>query len=232
MSDPDHLDTIRVLSDRLVAAQQPIRVLNAIAWDDSIRAESFASGCRREPVVDADHYRGRPLSFDSVETSRAFRELHDEIEKRLGPRDHDDPGRTRRTRRGHQPALASGSAAAHHGPDPWHPAREGRRLLPHRRPAFPAAGLRGPLRRRVVDGLLESSERHRPVARRSELREPARLRRGEQSGQYYIKSLICSRTPSTCKEKYSRRASSIPSSSADCAAAPPISPVAKGETPS
>ncbi len=87
MSASDYLDTIRVLSDRLVATQQPIRVLNAIAWDDSIRSEFFASGCRREPAVDVDYYRGRPLSFDSVETSRAFRELHDEIEKRLGPRD-------------------------------------------------------------------------------------------------------------------------------------------------
>jgi len=87
MSASEYLDTIRFLSDRLVAAQQPIRVLNAIAWDDSIRSEFFASGCRREPIVDADYYRGRPLSFDSVETSRSFRALHDEIEQRLGARD-------------------------------------------------------------------------------------------------------------------------------------------------
>lgn len=82
-----YLEIVRELSERLVAAQQPIRVLNAIAWDDSIRSEFFAAGCDREPIVDADYYRGRPLSFDPIETTRAFRQLHDDVEARLGESD-------------------------------------------------------------------------------------------------------------------------------------------------
>ena len=30
-------DTIKELSDRIVEAQRPIKVLNAINWDDSVR---------------------------------------------------------------------------------------------------------------------------------------------------------------------------------------------------
>ena len=33
----DYQRTIRTLSDRIVLAQAPIRVLDAVKWDDSIR---------------------------------------------------------------------------------------------------------------------------------------------------------------------------------------------------
>ena len=36
-SQDDYHDTIRALSGRLVEAQTPIRVLDAIKWDDGVR---------------------------------------------------------------------------------------------------------------------------------------------------------------------------------------------------
>ena len=37
----DYQRTIRTLSDRIVLAQTPIRVLDAVKWDDSIRQGFF-----------------------------------------------------------------------------------------------------------------------------------------------------------------------------------------------
>ncbi|MDX1513082.1 MAG: flavohemoglobin expression-modulating QEGLA motif protein [Gammaproteobacteria bacterium] len=76
--------TVRALSDRIVDAQRPIRILDAIKWDASVQEAFFASGCREQPPVDQDYYRDRPLSFDPVETRREFHEIDREITRRLG----------------------------------------------------------------------------------------------------------------------------------------------------
>ncbi len=86
-ADPGYLSAIRSLSDRLVLAQQPIRVLDAIAWDDSVREAFFAADCERQPPVDADYYRNRPLRFDTVSTRRAFDRLEKDAEIELGAED-------------------------------------------------------------------------------------------------------------------------------------------------
>jgi uncharacterized protein (TIGR02421 family) len=58
-------EMIRSLSDELVALQQPIRILDAVAWGDEIAAEFFASGARTQPRVDQSYYaEHRPLRFD------------------------------------------------------------------------------------------------------------------------------------------------------------------------
>ncbi len=46
------LDSARRLSDRLVQLQSPIRVLDAINWDRSIREEFFKHKGERLPQVD------------------------------------------------------------------------------------------------------------------------------------------------------------------------------------
>ncbi len=76
--------TIRELSDKLVEAQRPIRVLDAIKWDDAVQQAFFASGCRQQPPVDADYYAARPLGFDPEEKRREFQELQREVHRRLG----------------------------------------------------------------------------------------------------------------------------------------------------
>jgi uncharacterized protein (TIGR02421 family) len=87
LADGEYLEILRSLSERVVGAQQSIRVLNAVAWDDSIRSKFFAAGCEREPEVTADYYRGRPLAFDPSEAVEVFRQIEDDTEARLGSED-------------------------------------------------------------------------------------------------------------------------------------------------
>jgi hypothetical protein len=57
-------ETVRAISDAIVDAQGPVRILNAIKWDDQVRDAFFASGCREQPAVDAEWYARRDLGFD------------------------------------------------------------------------------------------------------------------------------------------------------------------------
>lgn len=75
---------IRSLSDRLVDAQAPIRVLDAIKWDDSVREEFFRKRCKSLPPVDADYYAQRPLSFDPAERLQLFQDIERDITRQLG----------------------------------------------------------------------------------------------------------------------------------------------------
>ncbi len=75
---------IRELSDRLVELQRPIRILDAIKWDDNVRAKFFASGCREQPEVDVAYYQERSLGFDPAVKQREFYELERLIQGRLG----------------------------------------------------------------------------------------------------------------------------------------------------
>ena len=42
--DDTYRETVRALSDRLVEAQRPIRILDSIKWDESIEQGFFAAG--------------------------------------------------------------------------------------------------------------------------------------------------------------------------------------------
>ncbi len=89
MANIDELDgysrTIRELSDRLVAAQRPIKVLRAINWDDQVKAEFFASGFSEQPKVDRDYYVAREIRLDPVSTSDELRGIEAEAMAKLGP---------------------------------------------------------------------------------------------------------------------------------------------------
>lgn len=76
--------TVRTLSDAIVAAQGPMRILNAIKWDDTVRDAFFASGCREQPAIDADWYADRPLGFDLDQTREHFQDIELQINGTLG----------------------------------------------------------------------------------------------------------------------------------------------------
>lgn len=76
--------TVRALSDRIVDAQRPIRVLDAVKWDDEIRARFFEQGCRCQPDVDGDYYRRRPLGFAIADKRDEFAILARDIAASLG----------------------------------------------------------------------------------------------------------------------------------------------------
>jgi uncharacterized protein (TIGR02421 family) len=87
-ADAEYRETIRALSDELVAAQRPIRILDAVKWDESVRAGFFAAGCRSQPAVDASYYARHPLPLEVGRTLGGFEDLERRIEARLGT---DDP---------------------------------------------------------------------------------------------------------------------------------------------
>jgi len=75
---------LRELSDRLVEAQRPIRILDAIKWDDSVRKAFFGADCQAPPPVDRDYYQSRPLDFDPFAKRQELHALERDIVRRLG----------------------------------------------------------------------------------------------------------------------------------------------------
>ncbi|MDD5275994.1 MAG: flavohemoglobin expression-modulating QEGLA motif protein [Methylovulum sp.] len=79
-----YLTEVKALSDRIVKAQQPIRVLDAVKWDDSIKSAFLNSGCKTLPAVDTDYYASRSLGFDPAEKKREFHEIERDLVRKLG----------------------------------------------------------------------------------------------------------------------------------------------------
>jgi uncharacterized protein (TIGR02421 family) len=75
---------IRSLSDRLVEAQRPIRILDAIKWDDDVERAFFAAGARELPPVTRNYYLSRPLPFDPEQKRLEFLALERDVRQRLG----------------------------------------------------------------------------------------------------------------------------------------------------
>src|SRR5262245_65034014 len=70
---------VRALSDRLVEAQRPIRILDAIKWDDGVERAFFEKGCRELPSVTRDYYLSRPLPFNPEQKLHEFHLIEREI---------------------------------------------------------------------------------------------------------------------------------------------------------
>lgn len=52
----EYQQTIRALSDRIVVAQTPIRILDAVKWDETVRKEFLAAKGKALPAVDRAYY--------------------------------------------------------------------------------------------------------------------------------------------------------------------------------
>jgi uncharacterized protein (TIGR02421 family) len=72
------------LADRLAAAQRPLRILEAIRWDERVAEEFFAAGARQLPRVSQDWYRNRPLPFDPAALRTELQSLERAVGRRLG----------------------------------------------------------------------------------------------------------------------------------------------------
>jgi uncharacterized protein (TIGR02421 family) len=75
---------VRGLSDRLVDAQRPIRILDAIKWDDDVERGFFAADAKELPRVTRDYYLGRPLSFAPDAKRAELLSLERDIRRQLG----------------------------------------------------------------------------------------------------------------------------------------------------
>lgn len=82
MSDFNQI--IRALSDRLIQAQAPIRILDAIKWDDAVQKEFFAGQCKQQPKLNEDYYKKSPLGFSAETQRQFFKDIKRDIERQLG----------------------------------------------------------------------------------------------------------------------------------------------------
>jgi len=80
-------EKIRRLSQRVVDAQKPIRVLDAIKWDPSIEAELKRSKFKHMPKVGPDYYAKTELGFDPIKKTDELKDLIQDIETSLGSDD-------------------------------------------------------------------------------------------------------------------------------------------------
>jgi uncharacterized protein (TIGR02421 family) len=79
-----YLTEVKTLSDRIVKAQQPIRILDAIKWDDQIKQSFFDGNCKKPPVVTPDYYQKRSLGFDPSEKKHEFYQIERDLMRKLG----------------------------------------------------------------------------------------------------------------------------------------------------
>jgi uncharacterized protein (TIGR02421 family) len=80
-----YLSEVKALSDRIVKAQQPIRVLDAIKWDEGIKQDFFKNGCKALPQVDAAYYQQScPLNFSPEDKKREFYQIERDLMRKLG----------------------------------------------------------------------------------------------------------------------------------------------------
>lgn len=80
-------EKIREISDKIVEAQKPIRILDAIKWDPAVEAEFFAKKARELPRVDRDTYQKVPLGYDPENKRQELSEIKLDIERELGSED-------------------------------------------------------------------------------------------------------------------------------------------------
>lgn len=80
----DYKTKLRELSDRLVEIQRPIRILDAIKWDDAIKEDFFAHQGQKLPNVDQHYYHQRSLGFDPEAKRQEFHELDRDVVRMLG----------------------------------------------------------------------------------------------------------------------------------------------------
>lgn len=81
----EYAQAIHELSERMIAAQKPIRILDALKWDQETEAYFFEHKCKKLPLIDRDFYlRKNPLNFDPEEKIQEFHEIDRGIRRKLG----------------------------------------------------------------------------------------------------------------------------------------------------
>ncbi len=76
--------TLRSLSERIVEAQKPIRILNALKWPIDVQVQFFEKKCRELPLITANTYHKNPLQFEPNEKREEFYAIERDIRRQLG----------------------------------------------------------------------------------------------------------------------------------------------------
>ena len=75
------------LATRIVDAQKPIRVLQAIRWDNAVEDQFLKRKARELPKIDAAYYAGVDLGFDPQAKAEEFELIARDVESGLGEND-------------------------------------------------------------------------------------------------------------------------------------------------
>ncbi|HEV2523844.1 MAG TPA: flavohemoglobin expression-modulating QEGLA motif protein [Gammaproteobacteria bacterium] len=85
MIDTKYHQVIRGLSEKIVAAQRPIRILDALKWNSAVEEAFFKSGCKELPNVRGpEFYEKNPLKFDPDKKIDEFNQIERDIRRELG----------------------------------------------------------------------------------------------------------------------------------------------------
>ncbi|MGD9591622.1 MAG: flavohemoglobin expression-modulating QEGLA motif protein [Candidatus Berkiella sp.] len=76
-------EDIKALSDAIVSAQAPIRILDAVKWDTKIKANFFAKKFKEQPDISAEYYR-QNVNLDWPKQRQLFHIIERDITKKLG----------------------------------------------------------------------------------------------------------------------------------------------------
>ncbi|MEZ5507359.1 MAG: flavohemoglobin expression-modulating QEGLA motif protein [Gammaproteobacteria bacterium] len=87
LSRQAYLNNLKSLSDRLIAIQQPIRILDSIKWPAHWRPQFFDSGMKVLPPADQAYYQSIPLNFDLASKQDDLQTLRRDIVRTLGRKD-------------------------------------------------------------------------------------------------------------------------------------------------
>ncbi len=79
----DYFDKIKELSDAIVTAQSPIRVLDAIKWGPEVKAKFFEAKFKKLPEIDKDFYL-QNNQLDWIKKRQEFHLIERAITKSLG----------------------------------------------------------------------------------------------------------------------------------------------------
>jgi hypothetical protein len=80
-------EVVAQLAGRIVEAQRPIRVLQAIRWDNGVEEAFVRSKYRELPRIDAAYYAGIELGFDPRAKADEFEQIASDIRREVGESD-------------------------------------------------------------------------------------------------------------------------------------------------
>src|SRR5580700_7837378 len=80
-------ELVAALAERIVEAQRPIRVLQALRWDATVEEQFLKSRQREMPRIDAAYYEKVELGFDPREKEREFEGIARDIDRDVGEKD-------------------------------------------------------------------------------------------------------------------------------------------------
>lgn len=81
----EYQKVIHELSNRIVVAQKPIRILDALKWNGEVQGQFFKHKCKKLPNVTPEYYdKVNPLQFDPVKKIEELHEIERAIRRKLG----------------------------------------------------------------------------------------------------------------------------------------------------